>query len=117
MTDKALVERLRINIPYEAPRCLEAADRIEALNAEVARLREALEFIQPAALVLQGMCQRIGCRLGADKAAEMEVVVRSALTTAPKWKPPIHDDDCEAMRYPRADCTCVPRQALSENEQ
>lgn len=43
------------------------------------RMREALEFVWPATLVLQGMCQRIGCALGADKAAEMEVVIRQAL--------------------------------------
>lgn len=36
--DKALVAELRINIPFEAPRCLKAADRIEALIAENERL-------------------------------------------------------------------------------
>ena len=23
---------------------------------------------------------------------------------------PIHDDDCEAMQRPRADCTCIPKE-------
>jgi hypothetical protein len=44
MTDD-LIERLRINTPYEAPRCLEAADRIEAQAAEIERLREALREV------------------------------------------------------------------------
>ena len=42
MTDeaKALVERLRINVPFEAPRCLEAADLIETQAREIERLRD-----------------------------------------------------------------------------
>ena len=45
MTDeqKALIERLRINAPYEASRCLEAADTIEAQAREIERLRGMLE--------------------------------------------------------------------------
>jgi hypothetical protein len=41
-----LIERLRINTPYEAPRCLEAADRIEAQAAEIERLRGKLREIE-----------------------------------------------------------------------
>ena len=54
MTDeaKALVERLRINVPFEAPRCLEAADLIETQAREIERLRldvEAQEALQVSA--------------------------------------------------------------------
>lgn len=41
VSDKELVALLRINVPYEAPRCLQAADRIEALRAEVEQARLA----------------------------------------------------------------------------
>jgi hypothetical protein len=40
-----LVKRLRINIPYEAPRCLEAADKIEALIAAGNKLAGYAEHV------------------------------------------------------------------------
>lgn len=43
--DKALVERLRVNVPLEAPRCLEAADRIEAQAAEIEKLRDVVDAL------------------------------------------------------------------------
>lgn len=39
---KEIIKLLRINAPYEAPRCLHAADRIEMQETEVKELLDAL---------------------------------------------------------------------------
>lgn len=33
---------------------------------------------------------------------------RALVEAARAWVPPKHSNDCEAMKRPRADCTCVP---------
>ena len=51
---KALIERLRVNVPYEAPRCLEAADHIEKLEADNARLQGLLREAEVKLTDVQG---------------------------------------------------------------
>lgn len=59
----------------------EAADRIEQLEAENARLRSALEFTQPAIAVLSNMLKARDLRLGVAKCHEVADVLRSALAS------------------------------------
>jgi hypothetical protein len=59
MTDKELCELLRINIPYEAPRCLEAADRIEELTTEAAENARIIGMSAEREMALRGEVERL----------------------------------------------------------
>lgn len=56
----------------QAAGALAASDeRIAALEAEVAALKETLSKVKPALFVLRTMCDKAGLNLGSDKADEM----------------------------------------------
>ena len=91
MTD--LVQRLRINVPFESPRCLEAADRIEELEAMYNNLGHSS---------MQAVAD-LGTKLGTAE-ARIERLKGYA----------VHDDTCEDRGAYPGSCTCGLSRLLKE---